>query len=177
MDQNQRTEQGGPADDKVTPERQAQKPNWLEELLNVKFFKSCVNHQELKKNEANMFCMECVGKICHHCLPRHTLHHTLQVRKYVYQDVVHVRDIQKHIDCSQVQSYSINGSKAVFLNSRPQTKPPKPLGSECITCSRSLQAPYRYCSIACKFSGVIALIVSLKAVVNVVYIGNLKVTF
>ncbi|XP_049935311.1 protein RGF1 INDUCIBLE TRANSCRIPTION FACTOR 1 [Nymphaea colorata] len=150
MDQNQSIECGEVKENEVNSRKRAHKPNWLEELLNVKFFKSCVAHRELRKNETNMFCTECVRRICHHCLPRHTLHDTLQVRKYVYQDVVRLRDIQKHLDCSQVQSYSINSSKAVFLNPRPQTKPPKPLGSECVTCGRSLQAPYRYCSIACK---------------------------
>ncbi|KAF7838805.1 tRNA-intron endonuclease [Senna tora] len=41
--------------------------------------------------------------ICPHCLPSHRLHRLLQVRRYVYHDVVRLEDLQKLIDCSNVQ--------------------------------------------------------------------------
>ncbi|KAF3796828.1 hypothetical protein EJ110_NYTH00645, partial [Nymphaea thermarum] len=136
-----------------TPGRPEQRPNWLEEFLDAQFFRTCVAHQRPRdQNETNIFCIECVRRICHHCLPHHALHDTLPVWKYESHNVVHLRDIQKHLDCCRVQSCSTNGFKAVFLNPRPPPENPNPLGSKCIKCGRSMETPYPYCSIACMVS-------------------------
>ncbi|KAJ4837766.1 hypothetical protein Tsubulata_047146 [Turnera subulata] len=87
----------------------------------------------------------------------------LQICKYVYQDVVRLQDLQKHLDCAKIQTYKINGEKAVHLHPRPQSKDAKPstkakFGAACEACQRYLQDhPNRFCSIACKVS-----IVSVK---------------
>ncbi|KVH91206.1 Protein of unknown function DUF597 [Cynara cardunculus var. scolymus] len=82
-------------------------------------------HEDAKKNEKNIFCLDCCEAICHHCLDLHTSHRLLQVsirnsfvcelqfvldffflfwiRRYVYHDVIRVGDAEKLMDCSYVQ--------------------------------------------------------------------------
>ncbi|XP_010278728.1 PREDICTED: uncharacterized protein LOC104612807 [Nelumbo nucifera] len=131
------------------------KPEWLELLLKSKFFGPCFDHQDLKKNEMNVYCVNCNQCVCQHCLSSsaHYLHVLLQIRRYVYNDVVRLHDMQKHLDCSKVQPYTINGAKVVFLNPRPQSKPSKSTsGVSCLACERGLTEPNCFCSIACKVS-------------------------
>ncbi|KAF8370107.1 hypothetical protein HHK36_031858 [Tetracentron sinense] len=134
------------------------RPEWLETLLQSKFFGPCYDHHDLRKNEMNVFCIDCNRCVCQHCLSStaHYLHKLLQIRRYVYQDVVRLQDVQKHLDCSKVQPYTINGAKVVFLNPRPHARPPKSnSGASCVVCERSLSEPNRYCSIDCKVSVVL----------------------
>ncbi|XP_068635633.1 protein RGF1 INDUCIBLE TRANSCRIPTION FACTOR 1-like [Aristolochia californica] len=125
-------------------------PGWLERLLQEKFFNPCFVHEGVKKNEKNIFCLDCSISICPHCLSPHRSHRLLQIRRYVYHDVIRVDDMEKLIDCSYVQSYITNSAKVVFLNQRPQTRPFRGSGNVCNTCDRSLQDPYVFCSVACK---------------------------
>ncbi|CAA3014717.1 uncharacterized protein LOC111396438 [Olea europaea var. sylvestris] len=134
------------------------KPEWLSSLLHSKFFDSCIDHRELRKN---MFCIDCNLCFCKNCVTSSThsnLHRCLQICKYVYHDVVRLQDIQKYLDSSQIQTYKINGEKAVHLNPRPQfkrfAKSSKPkAGASCEECGRHIQDfPNRFCSIACKVS-------------------------
>ncbi|XP_059645830.1 protein RGF1 INDUCIBLE TRANSCRIPTION FACTOR 1 [Cornus florida] len=132
-------------------------PEWLSSLLRSKFFRSCVDHRDLRKNEKNVFCIDCTICLCKHCIVAHDFHRWLQICRYVYHDVVRLQDIQKHLDCSKIQTYKINGEKAVHLNPRPQSRDPKPLksksGASCQACGRYIQdLPNHFCSIACKFS-------------------------
>ncbi|KAF8398908.1 hypothetical protein HHK36_014772 [Tetracentron sinense] len=131
---------------------------WLETLLQSKFFGPCCDHQDLRKNEMNVFCIDCNCCVCQHCLSSsvHHLHKLLQIRRYVYHDVVRLHDMHKYLDCSKVQPYTINGAKVVFLNPRPQSRPSKSnSGASCKMCERSLSEPNRYCSIACKVSEIL----------------------
>ncbi|KAF5939354.1 hypothetical protein HYC85_023613 [Camellia sinensis] len=130
---------------------------WVITLLHSKFFGSCDNHSDLRKNEKNVFCIDCDLCFCKHCISSstHELHRWLQICKYVYQDVVRLQDIQKYLDCSKIQTYKINGEKAVHLKPRPQTKDPNTSksksGVSCEGCGRHIQdVPNRFCSIACK---------------------------
>ena len=54
-------------------------PRWLEALLREKFFNACVIHEYAKKNEKNIFCLDCCTSICPHCLSPHRSHRLLQV--------------------------------------------------------------------------------------------------
>ncbi|KAI5070999.1 hypothetical protein GOP47_0013250 [Adiantum capillus-veneris] len=133
-----------------------QKPTWLDGLLKEKFFSACAAHSNSKKNERNIYCLGCSVAICQHCLPHHPQSHKLlQIRRYVYHDVIRMQDIQKLIDCALVQPYIINSAKVVFLNQRPQPRPPKVQGNVCETCERSLQDSYKYCCLACKVEAAI----------------------
>ncbi|XP_057478125.1 protein RGF1 INDUCIBLE TRANSCRIPTION FACTOR 1 isoform X1 [Actinidia eriantha] len=135
------------------------KPDWVTHLTLTKFFGSCVDHEDLRKNEKNMYCIDCHLCFCKHCIAStaHCFHRSLQICKYVYHDVVRLQDIQKYLDCSKIQTYKINGEKAVHLNPRPQSKGPKSSksksGVSCEACGRHIQdLPNRFCSIACKVS-------------------------
>ncbi|KAL8263517.1 hypothetical protein R6Q59_021647 [Mikania micrantha] len=97
-------------------------PAWLESLLSEKFFNPCMIHEDARKNEKNIFCVDCCDAICHHCLDIHNSHRLLQIRRYVYHDVIRVGDAEKLMDCSYVQAYTTNSAKVVFLNQRPQTR-------------------------------------------------------
>ncbi|CAH9110228.1 unnamed protein product [Cuscuta epithymum] len=122
-------------------------PEWLLALLTEKFFNACIDHEDSKKNEKNIFCLDCCEAICQHCVHPHRL---LQVRRYVYHDVIKLGDAQKLMDCDYVQSYTNNGAKVVFLKSRPFSKTCRSSGNPCLNCDRVLQNPYLYCSISCK---------------------------
>jgi hypothetical protein len=134
-------------------DKPAKLSKWLSGLLGSKFFDPCVKHAGIKKSERNYYCLHCQhSNICQHCLPAHHGHELLQVRRYVYHDVVRVQDVEKHLDCKAIQTYIINGANVVFLNDRPQTKPMKTASRACETCSRSLQDHYRFCSLSCKIT-------------------------
>ncbi|CAL9125154.1 unnamed protein product [Musa textilis] len=150
-------------------------PGWLEAMLGEKFFNPCMIHETSKKNEKNIFCLDCCSSFCPQCLPPHRPHRLLQalhslslfalrhlkiqslhslmmflVRRYVYHDVVRVDDLEKLIDCSSVQSYTTNSAKVVFLNERPPSRPFRGSGNACLSCYRPLQDPYFFCSLSCK---------------------------
>ncbi|KAK4379418.1 hypothetical protein RND71_001280 [Anisodus tanguticus] len=125
-------------------------PQWLVALLTEKFFNACIIHEDAKKNEKNVFCLDCCEGICPHCLTPHRSHRLLQIRRYVYHDVIRVGDADKLLDCAFVQSYTTNKAKVVFLNQRPQTRPGRGSGNSCIICYRGLQEPFLFCSISCK---------------------------
>ncbi|GLJ13158.1 hypothetical protein SUGI_0206520 [Cryptomeria japonica] len=129
---------------------ESEKPAWLDSLLTEKFFAGCSNHESAKKNEKNIFCLDCLRSICPHCLYVHRSHRLLQIRRYVYHDVIRLDDMEKLMDCSYVQAYTTNSAKVVFLNQRPQSRPFKGSGNICSTCERSLQEPYLFCSLGCK---------------------------
>ncbi|GAV71784.1 PLATZ domain-containing protein [Cephalotus follicularis] len=125
-------------------------PRWLEVLLTEKFFNACILHEEARKNEKNIYCLDCCISICPHCLSPHNSHRLLQIRRYVYHDVIRLDDARKLIDCVDVQSYTTNNAKVVFLNQRPQTRQFRGSGNLCSTCDRSLQDSYLFCSLYCK---------------------------
>ena len=128
----------------------AKAPQWLRKLLTTPFFRACPAHSMLRKAEHNYFCMECAVGFCQHCMPRHVSHNVLQIRRYVYHDVVRLSDISPHIDVSGVQPYIINSAQVIFLNERPQPRPGRGSGNVCRTCARCLQEPHQFCSLACK---------------------------
>ncbi|KAL8157646.1 protein RGF1 INDUCIBLE TRANSCRIPTION FACTOR 1 [Apium graveolens] len=138
---------------------QNRKVEWLRSLLRVKFFGICDDHRDLRKNEKNLFCIDCNLCLCKHCVSTSSycssFHRRLQICRYVYHDVVRLQDIQKFFDCSKIQTYKINGEMAIHLNPRPQLKDIKAAklrnGAECEGCGRHIHdLPNQFCSIACK---------------------------
>ena len=55
------------------------KPAWLDGLMAETFFAGCGVHENRRKNEKNVFCLECCQSVCPHCLPSHRSHPLLQV--------------------------------------------------------------------------------------------------
>ncbi|XP_062075842.1 protein RGF1 INDUCIBLE TRANSCRIPTION FACTOR 1-like [Humulus lupulus] len=143
-------------------------PEWVEILLGDKFFTVCSVHDECtekkkrkKKTEKNIFCLDCCTALCSHCLSHHHLHSLLQIRRYVYHDVIRISDAKKlNIDCSSVQSYRTNNARVVFLKQRPISlssssnslpfRVSSTSGNICIKCVRTLHHPYLFCSLSCK---------------------------
>ncbi|KAF5733577.1 hypothetical protein HS088_TW16G00017 [Tripterygium wilfordii] len=141
---------GGGSSVVMNMDMEVEKPPWLEGLMGETFFGVCGIHENLRKNEKNIFCLHCCLSICPHCLPSHRSHPLLQVRRYVYHDVVRLDDLEKLIDCSYIQPYTINSAKVIFLNQRPQSRSCKGSANVCFTCDRILQEPFRFCSLSCK---------------------------
>ncbi|XP_044496057.1 protein RGF1 INDUCIBLE TRANSCRIPTION FACTOR 1-like isoform X1 [Mangifera indica] len=126
------------------------KPAWLQGLMAETFFGACGFHENRRKNEKNVFCLVCCLSLCPHCLPSHCSHPLLQVRRYVYHDVVRLGDLEKLIDCSFIQPYTINHAKVIFVNQRPQSRSCKGSANMCFTCDRILQDSFHFCSLSCK---------------------------
>ncbi|GAB4834223.1 Protein RGF1 INDUCIBLE TRANSCRIPTION FACTOR 1 [Ancistrocladus abbreviatus] len=131
-------------------------PQWLDVLLRESFFTPCLIHVSAKKNERNIFCLDCCLNICPQCLHPHRKHRLLQIRRYVYHDVLRLKDAEKLMDCSFVQPYITNSAKVVFLKQRPLTRLFKSSGNACITCHRNLQDPYLFCCLSCKVQHTVA---------------------
>ncbi|KAL3536990.1 hypothetical protein ACH5RR_000356 [Cinchona calisaya] len=130
-------------------------PEWLKTLLTEKFFNACIIHEDAKKNEKNVFCLDCCEGICPHCFSLHASHRLLQIRRYVYHDVVWLSDAEKLMDCGFVQSYITNSAKVVFLNQRPQPRVSRSSSNICIICDRGLQEPFIFCSLSCKLQHIL----------------------
>ncbi|KAK2437702.1 hypothetical protein P8452_33581 [Trifolium repens] len=145
-------------------------PAWLERLMAETFFGVCGVHINRRKNENNIFCLQCCLAICPHCLPSHPHHPLLQVRRYVYHDVVRLGDLEKLIDCSNIQPYTINGAKVVFLNERVQSRSCKGSSSSnansCCFCDRILQEPFHFCSLSCKVDNMVCMGESLSSILH-----------
>ncbi|CAL5226036.1 g8847 [Coccomyxa viridis] len=93
-----------------------------------------------RKNECAYFCKECGVRMCQHCLTRHPQEHIIiQIRRYVYKDVVRVQDIHDHIDTTGIQTYINNSAKVVFLRERPHNNINKVESGSCVTCKRVLR--------------------------------------
>jgi len=123
---------------------------WLFELVNNDFFHVCEKHKHAKKSDCTFFCTTCGCKpFCQHCLKDHETHEVLQIRRYVYHDVVKAQDVQRYFDTSGVQTYIINGSRVIFLRDRPQPKPTKTLNA-CKSCKRACRDQFCFCSLRCK---------------------------
>lgn len=132
-------------------------PSWLPALVNSENFFSQCNHHTSGKNERNQFCFDCPqeGPLCPEGLAashRGQGHATIQIRRASHRDVVRISDIQKYVDLANIQPYTINSAKIVFLQSKPQTKIVKGAAHYCEWCHRSIADPVRFCSISCKLA-------------------------
>lgn len=102
------------------------------------------------------FCMDCghSGGLCSLCVREHADCRTLQIRRYVYRDVVKVADVAAYVDTTGIQSYTVNHAQAIFLSAKDKV----PVGpyyrvdssSRCEACNRGLRPGCTYCSLACK---------------------------
>lgn len=96
--------------EEIARTKRHQWPKWLNSLLGEPFFIPCEDHKEYRKNEQNIYCLDCDERICQNCLicldsPKygHAQHNLLQIRRYVYQDVVRITDVHKILDCTKIQ--------------------------------------------------------------------------
>ncbi|XP_038719829.1 uncharacterized protein At3g50808-like [Tripterygium wilfordii] len=133
-------------------------PSWINVMSRSKFFIGCDVHGSSKKTELDRFCIDCLSSLCPSCLPNHTSHKHVKIRRYVYSDVIKRQDLRKLFDCSGIQTYRTNKAKVLFLRRRSSTLRQQRQENNsrdfysCIVCGRSLQDNTLYCSIECKVS-------------------------
>ncbi|XP_028768739.1 uncharacterized protein LOC114740703 isoform X2 [Neltuma alba] len=111
------------------------------------------------KNELNKYCMTCNKSACQYCVSFgiHRCHKMLSIYKHVYKYVVAMAAVEKHIDCSQIQTYKCNKRLVIALNPLPHGGLATDTGLLCEICGRRVTHPhlYRYCSISCKVQAVL----------------------
>ncbi|OAY25301.1 hypothetical protein MANES_17G083200v8 [Manihot esculenta] len=135
-------------------------PKWLIVMLKTRFFNTCMAHHGFKKNEMDRFCIDCHSAFCQNCLPSHTPHKHVKIRRYIYSDVIKRQDLCKLFNCSGIQTYLTNKAKVLFLKQRNQHRQRDQQrhvfkGYRCAVCERRLQDNNSlYCSIACKVSAI-----------------------
>ncbi|KAL9453464.1 hypothetical protein AB3S75_009131 [Citrus x aurantiifolia] len=140
----------------ISQEKYAVVPPWVIVMYKTMFFRNCMVHPNTKKNEQDRFCIDCLCSFCSHCIPAHTRHKHVKIRRYVYSDVINRHDLCKLFDCSGIQTYHTNKTKVLFLKQRnhhQQQQQQQPINSKdysCTICDRNLQDNSLYCSIACK---------------------------
>ncbi|CDF40879.1 unnamed protein product [Chondrus crispus] len=131
--------------------------SWVSTLLSTKFYGPCPHHANLRKNDLNLFCTRHAQKICQYC---HRDNHDskpsctiLHVSRYMYHDVLLAKEAAALLDVSDVQSYLNNGNRVVYIDRRAQPKSKlAPHAKACAVCSRTLQDPYRFCSVFCRLA-------------------------
>jgi hypothetical protein len=133
-------------------------PAWLPALVRCEeFFSHCESHT-VGKSERNQFCFDCpdAGPLCPEQLAvAHGGHASVQVRRASHRDVVRVADVQRFVDLANIQLYTINSARIVFLQSKPQARIVKGAAHYCEGCQRSIADPVRFCSILCKLQGIL----------------------
>lgn len=138
--------------------RKEEQPPWVSVLLETKFYGPCRAHASLRKNDLNLFCTDHCKKICQYC---HNEGHSdrqescsvLHVSRYMYHDVLLLKEAAIWLDIADVQSYLNNGNRVVYIDRRAQAKSKlAPHSKSCMVCSRTLQDPYRFCSVFCRLA-------------------------
>ncbi|XP_045823233.1 protein RGF1 INDUCIBLE TRANSCRIPTION FACTOR 1-like [Trifolium pratense] len=143
--------------DQLVTQSNVKKPMWFDAFLKENFFESCSTHP-LRKNELKKYCINCNMLICQHCVSfgLHRYHEILKVHRHLCKEVVPLRAIKKHFDCSLIQIYKRHGQAVISLNPVKLNELGLDAAESCQVCNRRLNVPdlYRYCSITCKVESV-----------------------
>lgn len=136
--------------------------DWILKLISLDFFQPCQIHGGCRKNECNFFCLERDGmqqgngfpSLCKYCLNEPGFSGVcFQIRRYMYQNVVHVEDLGMYYDVNGIQAYFINGKRAVLLSpkSPPTNAAAVPAFDHvCPSCRVPLRPDCSFCSLHCK---------------------------
>lgn len=127
--------------------------SWLQDFIQAKFYVPCQCSPKFTTN----FCCECKGlPFCEDCKNNthiHDHHNVLRVCKASRQTATTVLMIKKLLDVSDIQTYSINGQRIVYISQRQSNEKhnPKVIGKKCETCRwANLSSSVKFCSIECK---------------------------
>ncbi|KAG5534113.1 hypothetical protein RHGRI_015807 [Rhododendron griersonianum] len=130
-------------------------PPWLKPMLKARFFSTCEIHGSCKEKERNHYCLDCTtDALCPCCLIHHKNHRQFQIRRSSYHEIIKVEDIQRYLDVSDIQPYTMNKAPVLFLNKRPQVGPRKGYQYACDICQRSIARHSKFCSLGCKLEGI-----------------------
>ncbi|CAI9757468.1 unnamed protein product [Fraxinus pennsylvanica] len=130
-------------------------PEWLDGLLEKTFFGRCESH-DFSKNDLNRYCITCDSSNCKYCIASgtHNDHKLLTIYRHVYQDVVPLKEIENHLDCSTIQPYKCNKKWVVSLKPLPHNGSGSHMDGDeaCHVCKRKLNDfdRYSFCCLACK---------------------------
>ena len=133
---------------------------WMMGLFE-EFFHPCSRHAGCSGNECKFLSFSSFSQhsldfsiICKHCLNDCNYFETcLQVRRYMYQNVILVEDLSELYCPSGIQAYTINGKRAVLIN--PRTPSPNAFVASvfknfCFSCNVPLRSDCTFCSLSCK---------------------------
>lgn len=126
-------------------------PEWKSRLCASTFFGPCPIHAFEPKNECTYFCIDApfAPPLCAHCVPLvNPGLRLMQIRRYMYRNVVKYDDIMKHMDVSGVQTYTVNGSGVVSI--QPKAGASVQIASVCRCCHKAIRPGATHCSIMCK---------------------------
>ncbi|KAG9133876.1 hypothetical protein Leryth_027589, partial [Lithospermum erythrorhizon] len=148
-------------------------PSWLQALFGERFFNACLVHPEERRNETNVLCLDCGKPVCPHCLVgEHLSHKLLQIRRYMYRDVLRLTDAGKLMNCARVQTYKSNGEKVVYLKPQSHQKTGRNTTRFCIVCNKGIRPNFEYCSLTCKVGSQYVLLncIFLSSLINTQFI-------
>ncbi|KAE8718606.1 Detected protein of unknown function [Hibiscus syriacus] len=133
---------------------------WLKPLLQTEFYNLCECESS---KQCSFFCRDCMGSaFCEECLyhPRkHVGHQSLRVYKSSSRPGLRVHSIKNLMDVSDIQTYTCNSSKLVYINKKGRKEHENRInggrGEKCEVCGYELQyLTTKFCSIECKVSSV-----------------------
>jgi hypothetical protein len=136
--------------------------DWISKMISLEFFQPCDVHHGCRKNECNFFCLERDAQhqgngfqaLCKYCLDDPGFNGIcFQIRRYMYQNVVHVEDLGKYYDVGGIQAYCINGKRAVLLSPKSpptNTSAVPAFDHVCRSCRVPLRPDCSFCSLHCK---------------------------
>ncbi|KAF7808571.1 uncharacterized protein G2W53_035314 [Senna tora] len=158
----------------VVPEERKSESDWLNILLHSNFG-HCDDHQDLRYNEKNVFCIDCKISLCRHCKEAHGLHRRLEREMSIACLALVVT-----LMIISFMTYISNNEKIIHLNPRLSSKSTKATtkrdksvdlcpqfqsqdhtkmlnksksGGTCEECGKHLQDERNcFCSISCKIS-------------------------
>ena len=133
---------------------------WMMGLFE-EFFHPCDRHAGYSGNECKFLSFSSFSQhsfdfsiLCKHCLNDSNCFETcLQVRRYMYQNVILVEDLSELYCPSEIQAYTINGKRAVLINPRipsPNAFVASVFKNFCFSCNVPLRSDCTFCSLSCK---------------------------
>ncbi|KAL0442310.1 UNVERIFIED_CONTAM: hypothetical protein Slati_1953700 [Sesamum latifolium] len=99
-------------------EEELRAPAWLQGLMAETFFGACGIHENRRKNEKNIFCLNCCHSLCPHCLPSHQYpSHSHPLLQVVYQgqdlSAILYRFDESDLTISQFEGLRVDGSGSI----------------------------------------------------------------
>eukprot|EP00890_Picochlorum_soloecismus_P001352 jgi/Picsp_1/2217/NSC_05681-R1_zinc-binding protein len=139
----------------------SRKEFWFWGLISSDFFHPCGKHKDCKRNECKFYSLLRCQKgefefaiLCKHCMDEGApIEMCFQIRRYMYQNVIHWEDLNTIYDPRGIQAYTINAKQAVLIS--PKILPAQAhvlpaFDHSCQSCRVPLRHDCTFCSLHCK---------------------------